>query len=274
MISPDEQGIDRFRKKVWAWYREKGRHELPWRSTADPYRILVSEVMLQQTQVSRCLVKYPEFIRAFPDFSTLADAPLADLLRAWQGMGYNRRAVALKKTAGVVISRYSGKLPTEESELRKLPGIGKATAASIAAFAFNLPVVFIETNIRRVFIHCFFEEEEGVTDRAILPIVSATLDRENPREWYYALMDLGSALGKGAPNPNRRSAHYQVQGRFEGSRRQLRGKILGLLTASDTLTLLDIARLTGQDQETIRSLVRVLEDEGFLVVEGDSVRIQ
>ena len=274
MTVPDEEEIDRFRDKVWAFYREKGRHDLPWRSTTDPYHILVSEIMLQQTQVSRCLVKYPEFICSFPDFSALADAPLADLLRVWQGMGYNRRAIALKKTAEIVMVRYGGDLPRLESELRDLPGIGKATAASIAAFAFNLPVVFIETNIRRVFIHCYFAESEGVPDREILPLVSATLDRRNPREWYYALMDFGSALGKEVWNPNRRSAHYHVQTRFEGSRRQVRGKILALLTASDSLTLEDIVRTTAGDPEMIRAVIRTLASEGFLVTEGHSVRIR
>jgi A/G-specific adenine glycosylase len=274
MNRPDGPGINRFREKVWAFYREKGRHDLPWRSTSDSYHILVSEVMLQQTQVSRCLVKYPEFIAAFPDFSSLAEAPLADLLRVWQGMGYNRRAIALKKIAEIVVSKYNGNLPWEDAALRELPGIGKATAASIAAFAFNLPVVFIETNIRRVFIHCFFTGEQSVTDREILPLVSATLDHGKPREWYYALMDLGSALGKDVRNPNRRSAHYHVQARFEGSRRQTRGKILALLTASGTLTLEDIARMTGEDPKRITSLIQALENEGFLVTEGQSVRIR
>ncbi|HTY15532.1 MAG TPA: A/G-specific adenine glycosylase [Methanoregulaceae archaeon] len=274
MTSPDQEEIDRFRKKVWAFYREKGRHDLPWRSTTNPYRILVSEVMLQQTQVSRCLVKYPEFIGAYPDFSSLAGAPLADLLRVWQGMGYNRRAIALKKTAEMIMTCYNGDLPGEDAELRSLPGIGKATAASIAAFAFNLPVVFIETNIRRVFIHCFFPGELCVPDREILPLVSATLDHEKPREWYYALMDLGAALGKKIRNPNRRSAHYHVQTRFEGSRRQVRGKILALLTASVTLTFGDIARMTGEDPEIVHSLILALQKEGFLVTEGHSVRIR
>ena len=271
---PDEEGIDRFREKVWTFYREKGRHDLPWRSTTDPYHILVSEIMLQQTQVSRCLVKYPEFIGSFPDFSSLAESPLADLLRVWQGMGYNRRAIALKRTAEIVMSRYGGNLPREESELRDLPGIGKATAASIAAFAFNLPVVFIETNIRRVFIHCYFAEPEVVSDREILPLVSATLDRGNPREWYYALMDLGAVLGKEVRNPNRRSAHYHVQTRFEGSRRQVRGKILALLTASGTLTQEEITRATAGDPEMIQAVIIMLESEGFLVTEGNSVRIR
>jgi A/G-specific adenine glycosylase len=274
VTDPYDGEIELFREKVWSFYRKLGRHDLPWRTTTDPYRILVSEVMLQQTQVSRCLIKYPEFIRVFPDFPALADATVTDLLRGWKGMGYNRRAIALKETAGLVVSCHQGILPNDASELQKFPGIGKATAASIAAFAYNLPVVFIETNIRRLFIHCFFTGRQPVPDREIIPLVSAALDRKNPREWYYALMDAGAALGKKVQNPNRRSAHYHVQTRFEGSRRQVRGKILALLTESDVMTFHDIARMTGKDPGTIRSLMQTLEKEGFVVTEGNCARLK
>jgi A/G-specific adenine glycosylase len=274
VTDPGEEEIALFRKKVWSFYRKKGRHDLPWRATTDPYLILVSEVMLQQTQVSRCLTKYPEFIRAFPDFSALANATVTDLLRVWKGMGYNRRAIALNATARLVVSCHQGILPKDELELQKFPGIGKATAASIAAFAYNLPVVFIETNIRRVFIHCFFLQATSVPDREILPLVSAALDRDNPREWYYALMDVGAALGKEVQNPNRRSAHYHIQTRFEGSRRQVRGKILALLTESGAMMSHDIARMTGEDPGMIQSLVQTLEKEGFVVTEGNCVHLK
>ena len=273
-MTPSDEDINLFRERVWSFYRKKGRHDLPWRATSNPYDILVSEVMLQQTQVSRCLARYPEFIRIFPDFPTLAAAPLADLLRVWKGMGYNRRAIALKTTAELVISRYQGHLPREESELRKCPGIGKATAASIVAFAYNGRVIFIETNIRRVFIHCFFPGMTMVPDRTIYPLVSATLDPENPREWYYALMDLGATLAKTVQNPNRRSAHYCRQTRFQGSSRQIRGKILSLLTESDTITLESLTDHVGGDPEKIKFIVLALEKEGFLVTEGNSVHIR
>ena len=183
MTSSGEERITLFREKVWAYYRKSGRHDLPWRAAITPYHILVSEVMLQQTQVSRCLVKYPEFIRTFPDFQALADASLTDLLRVWEGMGYNRRALALKTTAGQVMSRYEGVLPRDEQELQKLPGIGTATAAAIMAFAYNLPVVFIETNIRRAFIHCFFTGSLTVSDREIRPLVSVDLTGTIPVKW-------------------------------------------------------------------------------------------
>jgi A/G-specific adenine glycosylase len=272
-VTPDDREIDRFREKVWAFYRKKGRHDLPWRATTDPYLILVSEVMLQQTQVSRCLVKYPEFTSVFPDFSTLAAAPLADVLRVWKGLGYNRRAIALKKSAELVIFGYQGRLPPDETELQQFPGIGKATAASIAAFAYNLPVVFIETNIRRVFIHCFFSGRTMVPDRSLRPLVQAMLDPENPREWYYALMDLGAALSKKVQNPNRQSAHYHRQTAFEGSPRQIRGKILGILIETGTIGCNDLAERVGGDPERIMAITRALEVEGFLVTEGNSVHL-
>lgn len=204
--------------------------DFPWRNTTDPYRILVSEVMLQQTQVARVLIKYPAFISQFSNFKELASASTKDVLLAWQGMGYNRRALYLKKIAEIVVKKYKGKLPDDPVILDSFPGIGEATAASIVAFAFNKPVVFIETNIRRVFLHLFFEGRKlKVDDREILPLVKQTLDDKNPREWYWALMDYGAHLGKTVDNPNKKSKHYAVQSRFEGSDRQMRGEILRIL---------------------------------------------
>ena len=231
--------IIKFRKVIWNYYYSYGRHTLPWRRTRDPYRILVSEIMLQQTQVERVLKFYPKFIRAFPDFTALARAPLKSVLKYWQGMGYNRRALALKKIAQKVITEFHGRLPHDLDELQSLSGIGQATAGAIAAFAFNRPVVFIETNIRRVFIFYFFfgsRNKSGMTvrkevdDKEILKLVEATLDRKRPCEWYWALMDYGTMLGKiKSDNPNRRSSAYRRQSKFEGSRRQLRGEVLRLL---------------------------------------------
>jgi A/G-specific adenine glycosylase len=188
----------------------------------DSYRILVSEIMLQQTQVERVLDKYKVFIRIFPDFSSLAVAPLADILKVWQGLGYNRRAVALQKIAISVMKESRGRLPVTREELLKLPGIGKYTASAILTFACNQPNIFIETNIRRVFIHFFFRDRENISDAEILPLIEMTLDAGNPREWYYALMDYGAMLKKTVENPNRKSSHYKKQAPFHGSNRQLR----------------------------------------------------
>ena len=150
-------GISEFQQMVLDYYHQHGR-PMAWRDTTDPYKILVSEIMLQQTQVERVLVKYPDFLAAFPDFASLAQAPLADILTVWQGMGYNRRAISLQKCAQRVMNEYDGMLPADVDTLATFPGIGRATASSICAFAFNMPVVFIETNIRRVFIHFFFSD--------------------------------------------------------------------------------------------------------------------
>jgi A/G-specific adenine glycosylase len=264
-ISPVE--IRRFRKTILAYYQSHGR-ELPWRNTGNPYHILVSEIMLQQTQVGRVIEKYEKFLSAFPDFSTLADASLRDVLAIWQGMGYNRRAIALKRIAMEVMISHNGILPSSEEALLKLPGIGKATASSIAAFAFNTPSVFIETNIRRVFIHFFFDDRKNIRDAEILPLVAKTLATTNPRDWYYALMDYGSQLKTTTENPNRRSAHYTRQPSFEGSRRQLRGKILKEILATPCITESFIIKHAGQNSEAIREVLDQLQKEGFIKKKG------
>jgi len=217
-----------FQKTVKDFYRQNKR-AMPWREDISPYAIFVSEVMLQQTQVARVLVKYPEFISRFPTFRSLADSHTTTLLRIWKGMGYNRRALYLKKSAQTIMGAYRGILPSDTTLLDALPGIGYATACSIAAFAYNQPVVFIETNIRRVFIHHFFSHADQVSDTQITPLVEKTLDTKNPREWYWALMDYGAHLAKSLENPNVKSSHYVKQKKFEGSVRQLRGEVLRLL---------------------------------------------
>ena len=256
-------GILEFQQMVLSYYNNYGR-DMAWRDTTDPYLILVSEIMLQQTQVERVTIKYPEFIRAFPDFASLADAPLDKVLSVWQGMGYNRRAIALQKCAIRVMNEYDGILPADVDLLATFPGIGRATASSIAAFAFNLPVVFIETNIRRVFIHFFFSCTDTVSDADLLPIVKKSLYQKNPRIWYWALMDLGSALKKAVPNPNRRSAHYIRQPPFEGSDRKIRGAILKLLLKEYSLEVEEIFGYIAEDPHRVRKILGDLEGEGFI----------
>jgi A/G-specific adenine glycosylase len=220
--------IRQFRREVYAYYR-RNKRSLPWRTTRDPYGILVSEVMLQQTQVSRVVRKYREFLRAFPDVTILARAQLADILKLWQGLGYNRRALLLKNAAYQIVKDFHGAVPSDVESLQKLPGIGYATACAIRAFAFNKPAVFIETNIRSVFIHHFFSSKENVQDAQIVPLVVLALDQKNPRRWYSALMDYGVFLKAAVPNPGRKSSHYYRQSRFHGSRRQLRGRIIKMV---------------------------------------------
>jgi A/G-specific adenine glycosylase len=252
-----------FAEMILEYYAEHGR-DLPWRRTRDPYGILVSEVMLQQTQVSRVLDRWGEFLDAFPDFDSLAEAPLEDVLRVWSGLGYNRRAKSLKRIAETVVTLPGGRLPDTLEGLIALPGIGHATAAQILAFAFDTGVPFIETNIRSVYLHHFFEDAEDVPDVAILPLVEATLVAENPRDWYYALMDYGTDLKRRLPNPSRRSRHHATQSRFEGSNRQLRGKILRVLIDEPGLTLAQLAEKTAFEPDRVDAVVGALATEGFV----------
>jgi A/G-specific adenine glycosylase len=244
---------------------------MAWRQTRDPYQILVSEIMLQQTQVGQVNTKFVEFIAAFPDFPALATAPLPTVLAVWQGMGYNRRAIALKTCAEQVMEEYGGCLPADPLRLAELPGIGPATAASVCAFTFNLPVVFIETNIRRVYIHYFFGDRERVADTEILPLVEQTLDRKNPRVWYWALMDIGAALKTTVPNPNRRSRHYTRQAPFEGSDRQLRGMILRQLLRHRRMNKDAIIQALPSDPGRSSRIIETLVSEGFLTCQRDGM---
>jgi A/G-specific adenine glycosylase len=270
MLSPEE--IRSFRKEIYGHYK-KNRRSFPWRDTYNPYYILISEVMLQQTQVERVNKKYQEFITAFPDFHALARAELSAVLRAWSGLGYNRRAIALIKLARTVVAEHGGVLPQDVEKLASLPGIGKATAGSLAAFAFNEPSVFAETNIRRVFIHFFFQDGENVHDREVLRLVEATLDRTSPREWYYALMDYGAMLKKKVPDPNRRSAHYKKQAPFENSDRKIRGEVLRMLLHGKPLSAKKIATTLEERSDRIDRILAQLHGEGFIKEDGSGYYI-
>jgi A/G-specific adenine glycosylase len=251
--------IKQFQTLIQDFYKENKR-EFPWRETSDPYKILVSEIMLQQTQTSRVIHKYVEFLKAFPDINTLAEAKQFEVLKAWQGLGYNRRALYLKKSAFEIVKL--GKFPDTQKELVKLPGIGVNTAGAILAFAFNIPAVFIETNIRRVFIHEFFKDQNEVHDKDIKVLLEKTLDRKNPREFYYALMDYGVYLGKTIENPNIQSRHYAKQSKFEGSLRQTRGTILKLLL--DGPIVLTTLKKEFSDNQQFKKAILQLIKEGFI----------
>jgi A/G-specific adenine glycosylase len=259
-----------FIKTVWDYYKENKR-AMPWREDVSPYSIFISEVMLQQTQVARVLVKYPLFMRTFPSFKALATTDTAKLLLAWQGMGYNRRALYLKAAAGDVVRKYKGKLPEEPALLDELPGIGLATASSIVAFAYNKPVAFIETNIRRVFIHHYFAGKESVADSEIIRMVEQTVDRINPREWYWALMDYGAYLGKQGENANKKSKHYIKQKKFEGSVREVRGGVLKLLLKKQ-YTLEELKKIYS-DERLFTALLQ-LEKEGFIKKNDELYRVR
>ncbi|MDR0438666.1 MAG: A/G-specific adenine glycosylase [Methanocalculaceae archaeon] len=264
-ITPDL--VHDFQTEVMEFYKTNGRHDLEWRLWFDPYRIVVSEVMLQQTQVPRVAMTFPTFIEKFPDFAALSVAPQAKLLSAWQGLGYNRRVLNLKKFAVKIIEEFDGVLPNDPRVLATFPGIGPATSCSIAAFVFNRPVVFIETNIRRVFIHHFFSDTTVVDDRDIIPLVDACFLPNRSREWYWALMDLGAALKTFVPNPNRRSRHYVKQSMFEGSDRQIRGVLLRLMLSGITADSTLLSNIVGFEPDRVTGILAEMCREGFFVQE-------
>jgi A/G-specific adenine glycosylase len=267
-----EEDIKKFRETVYHHWKNY-RRDLPWRKTDDPYKIIVSEIMLQQTQVPRVVQKYDEFITTFPDIESLAEAPLYQVLTVWRGLGYNRRALSLKRIAEEILALHNGKIPEDVSLLKTLPGIGNATAHAICAFAFNQPVIFIETNIRTVFIHHFLGTEDEVKDSDIRPLVTQTLDSKNPRRWYNALMDYGTALKKHHQNPGRKSAHHKRQSPFEGSLRQVRGAILSTLIETTSISLDELLAALPFDNDRIQLAVSQLEREKLIVVKNRSVSV-
>lgn len=256
-----------FQKKVWDFYKKHGRHNLPWRKTTAPYKILVSEVMLQQTQVDRVIPKYKAFLKAFPTARKLSLATNAEVLKLWSGLGYNRRALFLKRTAEQVVNEYKGKFPKTVEELEKLPGVGPYTARAIATFAYNEPHVFIETNIRTVFLHEFFSRSKKVSDAKLIPFIEQVVSKNKAREWGWALMDYGAHLKKTVPNPSRKSAHHVRQSPFEGSVRQIRGALLRTLVQEGSLLKTQLLRLYAENdaaraEEALKSLV----GEGFITI--------
>lgn len=264
----------RFVQTVKTFYTEQGRHALPWRKTTNPYRILVSEIMLQQTQVDRVLPKYKAFLKRFPTVQKLATAPLSEVLIAWQGLGYNRRAKMLHQCAKLVASEYGGTFPKTLLELQKLPGVGPYTASAVCAFAYNTEVVLIETNVRTVYIHHFFNNQTDVHDVEILKRVEKTLDRESPREWYWAIMDYGSHLKKHVGNLNNQSKHYVKQSKFVGSDRQIRGAILRILSTQEKGTRAAfLKKLSAFEDIRIDAQLEKLVAEQMLQKQGRSYRL-
>ncbi len=199
---------------------------MPWRENCDPYYILVSEIMLQQTQVARVEPKFREFIAKFSDVKSLANADLADVLRTWNGLGYNRRAKFLHDAAKMICENFGGEIPSQIIDLVKLPGVGPNTAGAIAVYAFNRAEIFVETNIRTVILHYFFADQHDVTDAEICEKLEQILDTDSPREFYWAMMDLGAELKSTIGNVSRRAKNYTKQSKFDGSVRQIRGEIL------------------------------------------------
>ncbi len=276
-VSPER--LEEFSATVWERGRELYR-DLPWRDTHDPYAILLSEVMLQQTQVSRVMGRWEQWLETFPTIADLASAPLPPVLELWQGMGYNRRALNLKRCAEEVVAMHDGVVPSDKKALLGLPGIGPSTSAGVRVFAFRQPDMYLETNVRAVFIHELFPGRESVADKELVSLVEATCPQDaRVRAWYYALLDYGAYLKKTMPNPTRRSKHYTRQSKFEGSHRQKRAYLLRRVI-DDALSTEDLARDLAQSErasgrqepsvEEVRAILDELEREGFVMRRGDA----
>ena len=271
-IAPELNVIRKFRNLIYEYFGANGR-SLPWRHTVDPYQILVSEIMLQQTQVERVRDKYIAFIDRWPDFQSLSRASLKDVYSLWSGLGYNRRAKALLDISKIVVFEYKSQLPQTIEKLIKMPMLGHATAACICAFAFNKPVVFLETNIRRVLIHFFFEGRADIYDRELLPVAAMVQDASDPRNWYYALMDYGVFLKRNLPNPNIKSKHHYRQSPFENSDRQIRGQILKALNARGQIEKTHMNDFVMFPVSRVRNCLDRLEQEGLITAERGIYRI-
>ena len=272
-----------FIARVWEEGAEHYR-DLPWRGIDDAYAVLVSEVMLQQTQVARVEKYWSRFLEAFPTVGALAASSVAEVLALWQGLGYNRRALSLKRAAEQVAAAGSAQLPATFDELVALPGIGPATAAGVMAFAYEQPAVYVETNVRAVFLHELFPEADKVPDADLLPYVADTASTTDPRGWYYALLDYGAALKRSGINPTRASAAYSRQSAFEGSRRQKRAELVRIALAApegiaedEARRALDAAEAAGGrgpvDPALFDAIVADLVREGFLARDGATLAV-
>ncbi|MFW9862841.1 MAG: Fe-S cluster assembly protein HesB [Candidatus Thorarchaeota archaeon] len=256
----DSTSIEEFQNKIMTWW-EKNARALPWREDPTPYNVLVSEVMLQQTQVSRVIPKYLEFLEAFPNIESLAGAETKRLLQVWSGLGYNRRAIWLREAAREIVNR--GSFPRTAEELCGLKGIGPYTSRSILIFAFNEDLAAIDTNIRRVLIASGFATEE-MSERQLQTAANRLLLKGRSSDWHNALMDYGSEIltsnATGIPPTS-------SQPKFVGSNRQVRGAIVRHLTCANSLSLQELLEALGQEGIGIGSPKETLEqliEEGFI----------
>ncbi|HEX2792358.1 MAG TPA: A/G-specific adenine glycosylase [Candidatus Paceibacterota bacterium] len=262
-----------FRILVWRHFRKEGRHDLPWRTTTDAYRILVSEVMLQQTQVERVVPFYLAFLKKFPTVRKLADASLSSVLQSWQGLGYNRRAKMLHEAAKTVVRDYHGKMPTDSAILESLPGVGPYTARAVAAFSANTDSIFIETNIRTAVTHHFFGDREQVADAEVIAVLEQAYPKGRAREWYAALMDYGSFLKRSGVRVNARAKGYAKQKSFAGSAREARGRILKALIDSPKTTHILTSQLGPERKEQMKAQLAALAAEGLIERKGEKYQL-
>ncbi len=268
------------RKALLRWYAPR-RRAYPWRTTHDPYRILVSEVMLQQTQASRVAPAFVSFLARFPTVHSLARARLRDVVTAWQGLGYNRRAVALWEAARTIVRDHGGRILPDPVEMQRLAGVGPYTAAAVSSVAFGSAVAAVETNARRIVARFFLGVgPDGVSPREIHALADAWLDRRDPGAWNQAVMDLGREHCRPRPRcgtcPLTALCRFVAEGRepvsaerrqpaFEGSFRQLRGAVVRALIDREGASLADLSRETGVPLERVGEAVSVLAADGLLI---------
>jgi len=264
--------ISAFQDMIFLWWQEHKR-DLPWRKTRDPYRILVSEVMLQQTQVSRVLPKYDEFLRVFSDVNALSQASTAQVLRLWHGMGYNRRALYLKKTAETVRDMYGGIFPEDEQSLTKLPGLGRYTARAILVFAYEKDVAMVDTNIRQIITHFFYKGKQQ-REKTILDMADTLFPRGRSWEWHQALMDYG-ALEMSRVRGKRVSVGRK-QAPFRDSNRYYRGRVIDVLRvgeADEWKMVADFSRQYDKPAEYFTGVIGQLIKDGLVERRGTRITL-
>jgi A/G-specific adenine glycosylase len=264
----DKTESEEFIARVWSYYRAHQR-QLPWRGInkcslrVRGYRVVVSELMLQQTQVTRVVDKYNLWMQQWPTIDSFISASFVDVLSAWSGLGYNRRAKYIFDSLHTIHDMFKGIVPADTTTLTKLPGIGINTAGAIVVYTYNLPVVFIETNIRTVFLHEWYQQATTkVPDSLLLEKVADTIDVDNPRAWYYALMDYGTFIKRLHGSQLSKSASYKKQPMFKGSKREVRGRVVALLLRNSVMTLNELA--ANIPDRRLSNVLNELQKDGLL----------
>jgi A/G-specific adenine glycosylase len=261
MDSISSSRIKSFQEKIFNWWKSN-RREFPWRQTTDPYKILVSEIMLQQTQASRVVEKYNEFINKYPSLENLASATGAQVLKIWSGLGYNRRALWLLEASKEIMEMKQ--FPKTSKDLEELKGIGPYTSRAILIFAFNKDVATVDTNIRRIFIHEGFAIEE-TTDEELFTIANRLLPKGQSRDWHNALMDYGAekitAKKTGIRPPSKQSS-------FKNSSRMFRGAIVKYLIKNSNVNDQKIANECQIPKEELDDILSSLIKDGLIVRSG------
>ncbi len=258
-----------FQEKVLTYYKEHGR-KLPWRETTDPYHILLSELMLQQTQVDRVIPYYHKWIKRWPTIQDLAHADRTDILEMWMGLGYNNRAINLHKAAKIIVNNYDSNVLLAMQKYKHVPGIGPYTSSAVQAFAANKDTIVVDTNIRRIFIH-EFSLPESTPDKEIEELAAKVLPRGNSRDWYNALMDYGSQVLTARKTGIKSKTQ---QSKFEGSDRQARAKIVRHLLANKKATAPELQQICDISQERFQKIAAKLIKDDVIAIQQDIYQLQ